>query len=1133
MEFRLGRGAKHSRSSLAVIGAIALMAIMLGSTLAGITPPTLPAAPTTSSSSPVSPPAAPLSKVAPASGKAATFGTDSSLGATVAADEKLLQENGRSPSAIHPPNLHEAPPLSSTGGHVTPLYSVAPAPMGVGYYGLNNTTGSIQDTTVNTTTLAGTYSTSDALGTQTEEFDVSTGSSYNDIQPSTDSYGAQLNAVLTNVTIFGKTSFYNPADPDAPSGCPGYGGNPTSGRAPCPNEFWMQNYIEYVPATHTMQIGDEVWNFSNPTASWGNPYSNSTVDENTVVGFGSVAYGLYFLTNTPSEYGPTINIAYPFTLILYINATRGPCHLDTIPGTGVPSCTADGSTVSMTEPVNELFFNYSVWKTPSQPCPVGDICNGQHVCPAVEPYPGVVCGEYDDLFFNSVNPAKPHVGVPEHGPHGQIGSAAIEANGSAYDPLGLTNDYEFDYGIGSDDGDTNGVAYADGTVGVDYCPQAHTLPNGACAAYSDTPAASDFGGETGETSIGEVGSWTPQTTPTGAGLLTGPGAPLERLSSGPALLLGLWNMSGSTYPLGSGSAPLSYAHISPANAWVGVAAGAGVTDQSMFQVAPTFGWYSYWSGSGGSPTPTRLGSDLFLPLGEYTIEVLLAGYNPVLRTIDLTSSGAAPSIALTPNPATGVYTPMWAFSDSDLANISTNGGSFGVGSAGNQYRIESLSPTVGAPFGVKGSISWLFSNLNDYLFPVWYGEFINSTSSYAQSNPAPSFFIHYPSWQRVVLNFFGMPSNDQFQLYFDHVQNFTLAGTSGIYSWSFVEANPITSVVFNDCKNILVADNSFDVSDRGLEFTHGGQAAPVTANLGGTRNVIWGNTFTPYPQPAYGGVRPPSVSLYIHEGFDRIYDNAFDAYSASLNATASSPARFTNWWNATCQTGYNPLAQRSYPGPTVCEPLSYTQTVNGFSLTGSIIGTHYQGGNYWASYGNIANPYGNIPYTAHRYSLNGPARIGSTVSSFAGDYAPLITTTVYEHTFIETGLPASANPSTFSVQILGTPGKSVLWLNSSSTAHSGGCREDVNCVRFYLPDGNYRFHVSPAMILNATYSPHPGSSKFTVEGKFAGLTAIYFVRDHGARPAAHSLPASLGAWSHRSVIRNLYLPHAMPTRVGP
>ncbi len=208
---------------LTVAGAIALAAIMLGSAAATASSPLSTVAVSGGGAPALS--TSPLSSSLSASPSAESqraMGTNAGLAATVSSDEKSFQLNGRSPSSIHPPNLHQAPSLKSTGGHVTPLYSIAPAPMGVGYYGLNNTTGAIQNTTVNTTSLAGTYSTADPLGTQTEEFDVSTGSSFNDIQPSTDSYGAQLNAVLTNVTIFGKTSFYNPSDPDAPQGCPGY-----------------------------------------------------------------------------------------------------------------------------------------------------------------------------------------------------------------------------------------------------------------------------------------------------------------------------------------------------------------------------------------------------------------------------------------------------------------------------------------------------------------------------------------------------------------------------------------------------------------------------------------------------------------------------------------------------------------------------------------------------------------------------------------------------------------------------------------------------------------------------------------------------------------------------------------------
>ena len=116
-------------------------------------------------------------------------------------------------------------------------------------------------------------------------------------------------------------------------------------------------------------------------------------------------------------------------------------------------------------------------------------------------------------------------------------------------------------------------------------------------------------------------------------------------------------------------------NIAPANAWVGIAQdqspGVTVLSQSYFQVAPTFGFFSYWKGSGGAPTATTLGANLCLPTGWYTIEVLLSGYEPVVEQVDLTAP-TAPDIQLTPLASTGAYTPDWAFSNADLANLSVS-----------------------------------------------------------------------------------------------------------------------------------------------------------------------------------------------------------------------------------------------------------------------------------------------------------------------------------------------------------------------------------------------------------------------------------------------------------------------------
>ncbi len=1029
-------------SSLVIGGAIAPLT---QATAASITPSPAPAANSASIS------AAPTHE---------GLGVDSARAATVQADEQALAANGYSSSQFLPPNLHQAPPMSQTAGVVTPLYSVAPAPTGVAYYGLNDTNGQVVASTVNTTSLQATFSTSDPIGVQTEGFDFGTQTAY----------GAQLNAVLTNVTLFGQTSF--PANPNAPTGC-----TIGTGNAPnCPNEFWLQNVIGYNTATHVLSFENNIWNFSNPSGAW----SSGT---NAVQGFSTPRGGFYAVG------GPSITISYPFTLALYLNTTRGPCHLDTTPGSGVPSC----GTVSTTAPVNEVFFNYTVWNS-----------LGQKVCPG-SPGTGKVCGEYDDVFFNSVSPSVNPLGVPEYGPSGRIGSATIQANGSSYDPLGLTNDYEMDWGIGSSSGATTNVVYADATVGINYCTSADTTPTGSCTAYSTPPAAYDYGGETGETNTGALSFWAPQATAGGAPLYVATGTPVAHFVMGPSLLLGLWNATGGPYPAGSGAYPLNFASISPANAWVGIAPGTNQTNQSLFQVAPTFGWYSGWSGSGGAPTPTTLGQNLYLPPGLYTVEVLLSGYNPYIGNVDLRTSGQTPVISLTHNLGTGVYTPLWAYSSSDLANISLNYGGFGLGSPGNPYLLQNAAPTVGAPFGVSGSVSWLFSNLNDYLFTTWIGEYINATASYAESNPGPSFLMDYPSWQVPTLLFFGVPTTDQFQFYFYHTQNFTLAGTSHIYAWANSQATTLYSVVCNACHNDLIADNAFAVSDRGLEFINGGGTLPLGNALLNTRNVVWGNTFVPDPQPAFPGLISPSTGLVASESFDRIFNNEF-----YTNGTATSSGTNSNFWNVTCQSGYAPLTQSSYPGSIVCQPGSFVTSYLGFALTGSIIGTAYQGGNFWFNYGNAANPFANIPYVARSSSISSSAGIAASANPYRGDYAPLISYTVYDPNFAETGLPISGTGTTsataFQVRVVNATGYG--WLNDTQTAVPTALCSGNPCVVFYLPSGSYTYTGLSGLTGTLASAANPATGSFSISGAPVGLvTTFAFGLSHAVTFTETGLPS--------------------------
>ncbi len=973
--------------------------------------------------------------------------------------------------------------------------------MGVAYFGLNNTTGTMQGTTVNTTSIAGTWQTTDPLGTQSELFDTSSGNAAG-------SFGAQLNSVLVNISLKGATA-YGPNSPNAPTGCSGFYTGVESDY--CPNVFWLQNYIQYTVSSHTLTISNEIWNFSNPTADW------AGTGTNTIEGFGSVEDSEVYQGPTTASIAATP----PFTVELFMNYTQGPCHTDSVAGTGVPSC----GSLSTTEPNNELFMNYTVLNSA-----------GTRVCPSSEPT-GRVCGEDDDVFFNSVNPSTPTVGVPEYGPHNRIGSATIQANGTAYDPVGLTNDFEFDYAIGSDDGATNNIVYQDGSVGLDYCKDygslgtTNALPSGTCAQYSAPPAATDFGSETGETSTGEGTYWAPQSVTTlcpGGGtcaLTQGSSTPVAHLVTGPSNLVGLWNMTGSPCVGATpscpyvGDEPLSYQNIAPANAWVGIARdvrpGVEVTNQSYFQIAPTFGFDSSWGGSGGvkAAHPTALGTNIYLPTGWYTIEVLLSGYTPVMEQIDLTAP-AAPSIQLTPNWSTGAYTPDWAFSNTDLANLSvspSNSVPNGAGTSGNPYIVSAPAPDVGAPYGVPGSIAWVFSNTNDYLFTQWIGAFVNSTTAVTQFNPAPSFPIIYPAWQQASFGpRFNVPSTDGLQYYLLNAQNIAVIGATDITAWGNSEATTIYAFVVNNGANILIADNTFQVSNRGIDFTGGGTADSRTINgvvvhgtLAPAINVVWGNTFVPDPQSQrYSGLEPFTAqdSLTIAEAYDRVYNNAFDAYgiptgsavpAGTLNTTVNAAAADLTMWNATCQGGYAPLSSSVYPPTTVCEPLSYSQTLDGYTMSGSILpGATFQGGNYWAGYGTLPDPYANIPYKARLTTLTGTAEIAATTAGFAGDYAPLIDP-VYKVPFTESGLASSTTATAFEITVTNAAGYTVL-NETATSAVPAGCTSVV-CVNFDLPNGTYSWVALTSLTLTA---PSPAVGSFTVSG--GAVSAIPITWSTGA-----------------------------------
>jgi thermopsin len=164
-----------------------------------------------------------------------------------------------------PPNFNAKTERSN--GVVTPLYSISPAPMGVGSWGVKNNSGVMTGYILNTSSFEGT-----ATLNNLTTIDLT-----ND---GPDQYTMQLNTIMRNVTVFGNTNFV----------------------------FWTQNVVLYTAHNHTLQFEDNIWNFSSPTFAF-NATSLYNYD-------GHVVGTTYYYA-----VGPAISVTYPFTIHLFLNST--------------------------------------------------------------------------------------------------------------------------------------------------------------------------------------------------------------------------------------------------------------------------------------------------------------------------------------------------------------------------------------------------------------------------------------------------------------------------------------------------------------------------------------------------------------------------------------------------------------------------------------------------------------------------------------------------------------------------------------------------------------------------------------------------------------------------------------------
>ncbi|MCI4330996.1 MAG: thermopsin [Thermoplasmata archaeon] len=472
----------------------------------------------------------------------------------------------------------------------------------------------------------------------------------------------------------------------------------------------------------------------------------------------------------------------------------------------------------------------------------------------------------------------------------------------------------------------------------------------------------------------------------------GGASPVAELGPGPSLLHPLWGLVGAR----SGFIR-EMLNVTPSNAFIFASTG------KLF----------YANSAAWGPSAVSAPSVYLMSPGTYSFKFLLSDRAPRIVTVNASTTL---NITLSGDRALGVYTPLWAWDDAQLRAISQNGGKGTV-----------ASPLV-LLHNAVGPVDPLFGEFNDYYYFVFPGVFLANTDDYVSVSNAPSFPVSYSlPVEGAFSAMFGTPFSNNLQLEFYHTVHVSLVDTAQVTGWAFSQDPYMSSVLFWDSSYALVANDQFQVESTGLIL------------FGGTHNTIWGNTFT----SATAGAKTPGTilnaanqnALQLYESGDLTYNNVFDT-----PVTAMTPP-FDLYTGA-----FRPWSDRWNIPPLAA---SGWRTIDGYNLTGNILGLSTQGGNAWSNYGSATDPFGVRPYN------NG----GSITSG--GDYAPLLAFPIYRVVIHSVGLPIRT-----------------IW-----SVTIGGYTQSTNgsSLTFWEPNGTYAYSVGSI----TGFTAHPAVGGVVVKGTFA------------------------------------------------
>jgi thermopsin len=634
---------------------------------------------------------------------------------------------------------------------------------------------------------------------------------------------------------------------------------------------------------------------------------------------------------------------------------------------------------------NAVFFNYSL--VSAHDITLGSTNYGH----------SIQDGSFDWIIFNSTAGQPAGYTAPP---------ASFLISGSQASNLGLPNDAEIAV-CGGSDGFSGITRELSGSAQLTYL-------NSTTGGYSAVPAAFTTTEDTGESMEGVDAHYTAASASRG----------LAYLTNGPEFIYGLWNAS----------APGSHETHFTVNA---------VPDQTQIWVAPKDASSFDENNAAWDLTPGAT-SSFWLPVGggiSYNFDAMANDYTPVVANLH---TGFANNVSLAYNPGEGLYVPIIAFGNQQVADIAQSG----AGTASHPYVIS---------FSQHQSISAMYSTYDIFTQPLYPGVLLSGVTAHVDLENLPSLSVHLSPEALVVLeDYYGLtvPTYNYLPIEVYDSSYVSIVADSHLSGWF-----PITLTGFlygslflsNDTHSLVAYNHFYDMGSSMVIVNPNGNGN-AGGNPSSRNNTVFGNVFeTSSVASAYSFylvvafnttyAGPPAIgALGVFASGNNIYNNLFET-PITTYSPPQNPYLAYVYINDFGYTNYSAVASIWQNAWYVLpEPAFHVSMVNGFALTGSIVNAPFQGGN---AYGNLGST---LPYTDN----------GLVVGTFDYFPVPVHANPVHALVFESFGLPRGDG---FFVTVNGVPAYSFNTM-----------------VIFYIATGTpVTYTVAPAY----GYSPNPSNGTIT------------------------------------------------------